>query len=190
MRFIASILLTASLLAGCSTTPSRPPPARQQVGDFALEARFALRVSIPGEAVQSSGGRLSWQQKNGRSQLLLSNPLGFGIAEIESTPGHAILRTANGETRESDNPDSLLEEVTGQRLPVSQLPDWLLGRSTEPAKIQRDFLGRPQQMLNAGWQIDYSYDNDTADALPSVLKLNRNSEIELRLRIEEWKDPP
>lgn len=45
-------------------------------------------------------------------------------------------------------------------------------------------------MLNAGWQIDYSYDNDTADALPSVLKLNRNSEIELRLRIEEWKDAP
>lgn len=190
MRFIASILLAASLLAGCSTTPSRPPPARQQVGDFALEARFALRVSIPGEAVQSSGGRLSWQQKNGRSQLLLSNPLGFGIAEIESTPGHAILRTANGETRESDNPDNLLEEVTGQRLPVSRLPDWLLGRSTDPDKIRRDFLGRPQQLLDEGWQVDYTYDSEAADALPSVLKLSRNDEIELRLRIEEWKDAP
>jgi outer membrane lipoprotein LolB len=183
-------LLAASLLAGCTTLPGRPLPARQQVGDFALEARFALRINTPGEAVQSSGGRLSWQQKNGRSRLLLSNPLGFGIAEIESTPGHATLRTANGETRESDNPDSLLEEVTGQRLPVSRLPDWLLGRSTDPTKIQRDFLGRPQQLLDAGWQVDYTYDNAAAEALPSVLKLNRNGEIELRLRIEEWKDAP
>ena len=190
MRLVALILLAANLLAACTTTPSRPLPARHQVGNFALEARFALRVYMPGETVQSSGGRLSWQQKEGSSRLLLSNPLGFGIAEIDSTPGHAQLRTANGETRESDNPDQLLEEVTGQRLPVSRLPDWLLGRSSEPSQIQRDFLGRPQQLLDAGWQVDYSYDNEAADALPSVLKLNRNGEIELRLRIEEWKEAP
>ena len=191
MKLFALItLLAASLLAGCTTAPSRPLTARQQVADFALEARFVLRINPPGEAVQSSGGRLSWQQKNGRSRLLLSNPLGFGIAEIDSTLGHATLRTANGETRESDNPDQLLEEVTGQRLPVSRLPDWLLGRSSEPSQIQRDFLGRPQQLLDAGWQVDYSYDNETADALPSVLKLKRNGEIELRLRIEEWKEAP
>ena len=190
MRLFALILLAASLLAACSTIPGRPLPARQQVGDFALEARFALRINTPGEAVQSSGGRLSWQQKNGRSRLLLSNPLGFGIAEIDSTPGHATLRTANGETRASDNPDQLLEEVTGQRLPVSRLPDWLLGRASNPDQIQRDSLGRPQQLLADGWQVDYSYDNEAADALPSVLKLKHNSEIELRLRIEEWKEAP
>lgn len=190
MRFFALILLASTLLVGCTTTPSRPLPARQEIGNFALEARFALRVNMPGETVQSSGGRLSWQQKDGLTRLLLSSPLGFGVAEIESTPGHAILRTANGETSESDNPDNLLEQVTGQRLPVSRLPDWLLGRSNEPAKIQRDFLGRPQQMLDAGWQVDYAYDNDAADALPSILKLNRNGEIELRLRIEEWKEAP
>ena len=114
----------------------------------------------------------------------------LALLKCESTPGHAILRTANGEIRESNNPDNLLEEVTGQRLPVSRFPDWLLGRSNEPAKIQRDFLGRPQQLLDDGWQVDYTYDSEAADALPSVLKLKRNSEIELRLRIEEWKDAP
>ena len=190
MRLFALILLAASWLTGCTTAPSRPLAARQQVVDFALEARFALRINLPGEAAQSSGGRLSWQQRNGSSRLLLSNPLGFGIAEIDSTPGQATLRTANGETRESDNPDQLLEAVTGQPLPVSRLPDWLLGRPSNPSQIQRDLLGRPQQLLEAGWQVDYSYDNEAADALPSVLKLNRNGEIELRLRIEEWKEAP
>ena len=42
----------------------------------------------------------------------------------------------------------------------------------------------------AGWQIDYAYDDDAAAALPARLTLSRDQEIELRLRIEEWKENP
>lgn len=190
MRFIISALLPALLLAGCASAPRQPPAARDQLENFALEARFALRVNHPGEAAQNSAGRLSWLQKKGAGRILLSNPLGFALAEIENTAGHAVLRTARGEIRESDNPDSLLEEVTGQIIPVQRLPDWLLGRTGQQTKILHDLAGRPQQLEEAGWQVDYHYDNDAADALPSRLTISRGSAIELRLRIEEWSAAP
>lgn len=190
MREIAPYLLAATLLTGCVAAPSRTPEAREAIRNFALEARFSLRVSTPGLEAQSAGGRLSWEQKEGQSRLLLSSPLGYGLAEIESTPNHAVLRMANGEVHESNDPDSLMENVTGQRLPVTQLPDWLLGRAGKQSKFLSDFQGRPQQIEEAGWQIDYSYDSDARDALPSQLKLNHNGQIELRLRIEEWKSLP
>eukprot|EP00825_Cyclidium_porcatum_P043477 TRINITY_DN6170_c0_g1_i1.p3 TRINITY_DN6170_c0_g1~~TRINITY_DN6170_c0_g1_i1.p3 ORF type:complete len:100 (+),score=25.06 TRINITY_DN6170_c0_g1_i1:289-588(+) len=84
---------------------------------------------MPGQAPQSSGGRLTWTHQNRSDRVLLSSPLGYGLAEIETTPELSRLRTAEGKQRESTDPDALIEEVTGQRLPVTRLPAWLLGRS-------------------------------------------------------------
>jgi outer membrane lipoprotein LolB len=83
-----------------------------------------------------------------------------------------------------------MEEVTGQRLPISRLPAWLLGRASTAAQIDKDEQQRPTQLREAGWQIDYAYDDDAAAALPARLTLSRDQEIELRLRIEEWKENP
>jgi outer membrane lipoprotein LolB len=183
-------LLVASLLSACASIPPVSLPAREQVGDFALEARFALRVSLPEQAEQSSGGRLSWTHKNGDNRILLSSPLGYGLAEIETAAGRSLLRTADGKTLESADPDALMEEVTGQRLPISRLPAWLLGRASNLAQIDTDERQRPTRLREAGWQIDYAYDDDSAAALPTRLTLSRDQEIELRLRIEEWKETP
>ncbi len=190
MRLFFSALLATLLLTGCASTPRLPPPPRDQLENFALEARFALRVNAPGAASENSGGRLSWLQKNGRGRLLLSNPLGFALAEIESEPGRATLRAANGDIFESDNPDRLIEEMTGQRLPIQRLPDWLLGRAGSQSKISHDLSGRPQQLEEAGWKVDYHYDSDAADALPARLTISRGNDIELRLRLEEWSAVP
>jgi outer membrane lipoprotein LolB len=187
---LAASLLIASLLSACASVPPGSMPARDQVGDFALAARFALRVSLPEQAAQSSGGRLSWTHKNGDNRILLSSPLGYGLAEIETAAGRSLLRTADGKTLESADPDALMEEVTGQRLPISRLPAWLLGRASNAAQIDKDEQQRPTQLREAGWQIDYAYDDDAAAALPARLTLSRDQEIELRLRIEEWKENP
>ena len=190
MRIYLVALIASSLLAACASAPPNLMPARQQVRDFALEARFALRVSQPDQAPESSGGRLSWSHKNGGNHVLLSSPLGYGLAEIETTPTLSRLHTADGKTYESADADALMEELTGQRLPVTQLPAWLLGRASTSAQIDSDALERPTRLREAGWQIDYTYDDETATALPARLTLSREREIELRLRIEEWKEAP
>lgn len=188
-RFIAA-LTAGLLLAGCTTTSTAPLLDREQVDNFTLEARFALRVMLPDQAAQSSGGRLTWEHRRDGERILIANPIGVGIAEISSMPGYARLQTGDGRIRESDDADALMEEVTGQRLPVSRLPAWLLGRAGRDAVLSRDEQGRPSRLSEAGWRIDYNYEAGQANALPSRLTLNRANEIELRLRIEEWKEAP
>ena len=70
------------------------------------------------------------------------------------------------------------------------MPGWLLGRSGGKARIEPDDLGRPLRLSEDGWQVDYSFADDSPSALPARLTLSRNGEIELRLRIEEWKETP
>jgi outer membrane lipoprotein LolB len=185
-----ALLLGVSLLTGCATVPPAHLSPRDNIRDFSLDGRFALRVTLPGQAVQNSGGRLSWTHQNRSDRVLLSSPLGYGLAEIETTPEISRLRTAEGKTRESTDPDALIEEVTGQRLPVTRLPAWLLGRSGGKAWIERDALGRPGRLSEDGWQVDYAYDDETPAALPARLNISRPGEIELKLRIEEWKETP
>ena len=188
LRFSAA-LLACGLLAGCASVPPEQLVARHEVHDFALEARFALRVNLPDRAPESSGGRLDWEHKNGRDRILIANPLGVGIAEIETGPTLSSLRTGDGRHHQSNDPDDLIEQVTGQRLPVRQLPGWLLGRGNS-ARIDNDASGRPARLSEAGWQVDYAYADDTPDALPERVTLRRADEIELRLRIETWKTAP
>lgn len=190
MRLRFTLLFATSLLAACTSLPPARLAARDDIRDFVLEGRFALRVTLPGQAVQNSGGRLTWTHQQRSDRVLLASPLGYGLAEIETTPEISRLRTAEGKTSESTDPDALIEEVTGQRLPVSRLPAWLLGRSGGHARIESDPHGRPTRLSEDGWQIDYSFADDSPSALPSRLTLSRHGEIELRLRIEEWRDTP
>jgi len=190
MRHLITSVSAGLLLAGCASLPTPSLPERNQVDNFALEARFALRAQVPGQPIQSAGGRLSWEHREDSDRLLISNPLGYGLARIEMTPAHSRLESADGQIRESGDPDALIEEVTGQRLPIRRLPAWLLGRAGDGAQISHDDQRRPTSLREAGWQIDYSYDDAAPGALPARLTLNRDGEIELRLRIEEWKEAP
>lgn len=178
------------LLGACASVPAPHPAARDAVENFTVEARFALRVLQPGQSAQSAGGRMTWTHDRNGNRILLASPLGVGIAEIETTPRLSSLRTAEGKTMHSPDADALIEEVTGQRLPVTRLPAWLLGRANAGARIERDAAGRPLRLDDAGWRIDYAYDEDAAEALPSRLTLSREGEVELRLRIEEWRSAP
>jgi outer membrane lipoprotein LolB len=190
LRLRIILLLAASLLTACASTPPTRLLGRDKLRDFALEGRFALRIALPGQAVQNSGGRLSWTHQNRSDRVLLSSPLGYGLAEIEMTPEISRLRTAEGKTSETSDPETLIEEVTGQRLPISRLPAWLIGRSGGRALIEPDALGRPARLTEDGWQVDYTFETDSPSALPSRVTLSRQGEIELRLRIEEWKEAP
>lgn len=182
--------LFASLaLAACASLPPPPTTARDAIREFALEARFALRTEVPGQSPHSAGGRLSWSHDGRGDRILLANPLGIGIAEIDMTPARSTLRTADGRNQQSDDPDALIEDVTGQRLPVARLPGWLLGRGGD-ARIERDPAGRPLRLREAGWNIEYAYEDADADALPRQLTLSGDGGIELRLRIEEWRSLP
>ncbi len=178
------------LLSACVTAPPSPAIQRAALRDFALDGRFALRSTPPGQSPQSTGGRLSWTHQQDEDRLLIASPLGIGVAEITSSAAGARLQTSDGQSWEAAQPDELIERVTGQALPISRLPGWLLGNQGSTGRTTRDKDGRPAQLIEDGWQIDYSYDSDAADALPDRITLRHGDEIELRLRIEAWRNTP
>lgn len=187
MNFRCAAVLACGLLAGCAATPPDLGATREQVRDFSVDARFALRASGPDGKPHSSAGRLAWEHRGDSDRVLISSPLGTGIAEIDSWPGGAVLRLADGRTRTAADPDALIEEVTGQRLPVRRLPHWLLGRA---AGAEDDANGRPLRASEAGWRIEYTYGDDAPGALPIAVTLTQGSGIELRLRLDEWRQTP
>jgi outer membrane lipoprotein LolB len=182
-----AFLFACGLLAGCAATPPDLGATREQVRDFSVDARFALRAGGPDGKPLSSGGRLTWEHRADSDRVLISSPFGTGIAEIESGPGGAVLRLADGRNLVAADPDVLIGEVTGQSLPVRRLPHWLLGRA---AGVETDSSGRPLRASEAGWQIEYAYADDAPGALPAGVTLTRGSEVELRLRLDEWRQVP
>ncbi|MDE2439676.1 MAG: outer membrane lipoprotein LolB [Betaproteobacteria bacterium] len=184
------LTLAFSLLVGCASVPPAALSPRDEVRNFSLDARFALRATLPGQTAQSSGGRLSWTHRHDNDLIQVANPLGYGVAEIDAKPTISRLRTADGKVRESADPDALIEDVTGLRLPVARLPGWLLGRPSTDARIETDSFGRPGKLHEAGWLVDYFYDDERVTSLPVRLTISRPGEIEIKLRIEEWRETP
>ena len=72
---------------------------------------------------------------------------------------------------------------------MRQLSGWLLGRGAQ-AQVAADALGRPAQLSESGWQVDYASADDDPGALPERVTLRRTETLELRLRIENWKTAP
>ena len=185
------LCLAASVLLSACSTLSRPAlPERTTWQDFSLTARFALTSRQPGETEQKAGGRLDWRHQNEEDEILIANPIGIGLARLDSRPGEARLETGDGRRFVANDPEQLLLDVLGQPLPVRQLPHWLLGRAGADGQLERDPQGRPNRLEEAGWRIDYSYDDEAAGSLPSRLHLRQGERIDLRLRIEEWKSAP
>ena len=186
------IALLALFLGACSTAPqvSQALPEREAMREFAIEARFSVKIERVGEPVQSGSGRLSWSHKNGTDQVFIANPLGGGLADIDIGPQISRLRSAQGQVFENSDPDLLIQQATGYALPVSRLAPWLLGRAGADGVLSRDALGRPVLLREAGWQIEYAYADESPMALPFRLNINRASEVALTLRIEEWRDAP
>lgn len=180
----------ALLLTACASVPvSGSLPSRQGLRDFEVAGRFSLRVQTPGEAGRSASGRLSWLHRQQRDHVLLASPLGQGVAELVLGE-RAELILADGQRRVADDADALLAAATGYALPVSRLADWLLGEPGPDGRLTRDAQGRPLRLLAAGWQIDYAYADEDADALPIRLLIERAGELELRLRLETWNALP
>ena len=69
-----------------------PEAGRGEWREFTIEARFALRVEASAEGSQQTSGRLTWEHGVEKDRLLLANPLGQGMAELESGPDGAVLR--------------------------------------------------------------------------------------------------
>lgn len=147
--------------------------------DFELEGRIAVRFRD-----EASSGGVSWRHRADGDEVLLTSPLGQGVARIVRADSLVTLTTADAKEHIAADAETLTESVLGFRLPLAGLADWVRGRAAAgPSQSQLDAQGRLERLEQAGWVIDYL---EYAGPMPSRLKLSYPG-LEIRLAIGQWK---
>jgi outer membrane lipoprotein LolB len=160
MRRAAAYALASLLLGGCAQLETRPT----QKAEFDLAGRLAARY---GE--QSFTGNIAWRHAEDFDEMLISTPLGQGVARIVREGEQVTLSTAEPRAYHGADVESLTAQVLGFRLPLAGLADWV--------------RGRPSALEQRGWKLEVQ---EYAGDLPSRLRLLYPG-IELRLIISRWK---
>jgi outer membrane lipoprotein LolB len=170
-------MLLGLLLGACAQAPTGPPAADTE---FELAGRLGVRYGD-----ESFSGSLAWRHARSSDEMLISTPLGQGVARIVRENDAVTLSTAEPRDYRASDAESLTEQVLGFRLPLGGLADWVRARPApgSPAEIERAPDGKLQKLVQRGWQIEYQ---EYSGALPFRLRLSYPG-IELRLVISQWK---
>jgi len=166
------------LLAGCATPEFLLSSADTE---FEVSGRIAVRYRD-----DAGTGNVAWRHGAQSDEMLLTSPLGQGIARIVRTGAEVVLTAQDGREFRAADAEALTDQVLGFRLPLLGMADWVRGRPAPqpaPVHVRRDGAGRLVELEQSGWRIAYlEYEN----ALPSRLTLTFPG-LELRLAIAEWK---
>lgn len=181
-----SLIVCALVLVSCAVPPLQPTVPVAPVQD---SWEFTGRISVSA-GQQAWHGAIRWSQQGDSYDIQLNAPLGQGALHLSGDAQGVRLRTGDGAEEFAADPETLLQQRLGLRLPVSGLRYWMRARRDPHAAYteQLDALGRPLRLSQSGWEINYKRYAETATgALPDKLFL-RNPEVrlEVRLVIEQW----
>lgn len=177
-------LILALALGGCAAPPVAPVDVRAVVSEnWVLQGRIGIRTDE-----QNLSGQIRWQHHIERDELLLTSPLGQGVARIVRDVAGVTLEVPNRETRHAPDAESLTREVLGYGLPVSGLAWWVQARPApgSPFEVVRDASGRVDQIRQDGWVIDYLQYAEDAPQRPRKLAVARDG-LEIRLVADTWE---
>lgn len=187
-----------ALLAGCAGMSSRE--AVQGKGDAnqwrvnkeqlsSLDG-WQINGKVGIRAPKDSGsGTLFWLQRQDYYDIRLSGPLGRGAARLTGRPGAVSLEVANQGRYDAPDPETLLKDQLGWKLPVSHLVWWVRGLPAPDSKSNLTLDGDSllASLEQDGWQIEYlSYTQQNGFWLPERMKLH-GQDLDVTLVIKDWQ---
>jgi outer membrane lipoprotein LolB len=163
------------LLSACAQLETSAP--HDQI--FELSGRIAAR-----QGDEAFTGGIAWRHAGATDELLITSPLGQGVARIVRSGQSVVLTTAEPREYRAPDAESLTEQVLGFRLPLAGLADWVRARPApdSPATVERSADGRLARLVQNGWTIEYG---EYARELPTRMRLTYPG-IDLRLVIVKW----
>jgi len=194
MKPLIALLLLASL-AGCAVTPPRMPATSPELAWQERQAQLqSLKLwQLTGRLAVQSGddgwnATLIWRQENEQYRMQLVAPLGQGSLQLEGDNQQVELRTSEGKSAVSSDPDTLILTELGWRVPVSALRYWVLGLAAPgPAEWELDAFGRLHHLKQSGWEVEFlDYAMQGTTELPSRLFVT-NHQARVRLVIKRWE---
>ena len=156
-------LLIAFLLGACAQIEVKPPAGPLE---FDLTGRIAARYRE-----DAFSGLLTWRHAADGDEMLISTPMGQGVARIVRQGEAVAITTSEGREYSDRDGEALTERVLGFRLPLAGLADWVRGRPA-PALEER------------GWKVEYQ--ERDAENRPTRLRATYPG-VELRLVISRWE---
>lgn len=162
---------TAALLVGACATLTAPPD-RLHTGRFSASTILPTGSAPASESPQSVAGRFTVEVRGARRIVDVASPLGTTIARIDIAPGSATATGPQMQTATGPDPDALVEQLLGWRLPVAGLADWIEGRPSagRPARTEGE-PGRLSVIEQDGWLIRIA--EHTAAGSPRLLTMER-----------------
>ena len=184
MRAWTATALLALLLGGCASVSPVSPAIEVpfQSDSWILQGRIGVLSDE-----QNLSGQIRWQHREDRDELLMTSPLGQGVARIVRNGECVALEMPNQPTRHARDADTLTREALGYVLPVTGLTWWVQARPAPGRAFEatRDAAGRLTQLKQDGWTIDYL--QYAADARPRKLTVAREG-LEIRLVADSWQN--
>lgn len=131
---------------------------------------------------------LQWEQHRDNYTLNIIAPLGQGALRLQGNALEVVLTTDEGESLYSDDPDQLLFQHLGWRVPISALRYWVLGLPAPGTHDKTlDEQGRLAQLQQDGWTVDFlDYHTQPGVALPRKVFIS-NHQAKVKLIIADWQ---
>jgi outer membrane lipoprotein LolB len=165
----------AAVLGACASLPeSRFPLA----GGFELSGRVAVR-----NGKDAASGRIFWRHSTDADELLITSPLGQGIARINRERDQFRLVTGDNKEYRAADAESLTEQALGWRLPLDGLSDWVQARASpgRPAEMRGE-ADKGLELRQDGWHVAYE---EFRGGKPFRMRLTREG-LEIRLILDQW----
>ncbi len=194
-QIIFTLTATASLtFAGCQqvtkptqTTQVVEAPTEATTIDSTTQQKPSSQFNLEGKIgvktpKQSGSAFYTWSQDQDDFNIQLNGILGIGKTIIEGKSGEVTLNSSKTGLITATNPEELLEKATGWIAPITHIVSWVQAvPATETAQIQRDSSQRISQLIEDGWTVNFTY-NDNA-SLPNKLILKQQLENNQENRI-------
>ncbi|KMJ43794.1 lipoprotein insertase outer membrane protein LolB [Xenorhabdus khoisanae] len=197
--FFRLLPLSAALLTACTVT--QPPTGTGSADTPQWHAREQKLQKL--EHYQTRGSfayladekkvyaRFFWQQySHDNYKLLLLNPLGTTELELFVKPNMIQLTDNNGKKYLSDDPESLIYQLTDMNIPLDNLKNWIIGLPGNAKDFQLDanylLKSVSDQQNGEIWRVNYQgYDTSTIPALPNRLELTQGKN-RIKLKMDNW----
>lgn len=174
------------MLSGCQLITQQPTLSSQQLesgqqaspsNQFSLQGKIGVRTPE-----QSGSAYYTWVQNQADFNIQLNGILGMGKTIIEGQNGQVSLNSAKTGLISAESPEELLEQATGWVAPITALVDWVQARPATPqAKLQKDSSQRISQIVEEGWTVELSYQDQAQ--LPNKLVLVQQLDADQQNRV-------
>jgi outer membrane lipoprotein LolB len=186
-------LIGAVLLYGCATAPSRtlqgPAWESRQASLTALQDwGLSGRISVT-QREKGWHASLRWEQTPQGFSIDITNPLGQTVAQIRGDAAGVAAQTSDGRSLSAGDPDDLVEEAVGLRIPVGGLRYWVKGlpAPAKPGTLFGDGQSRLTRLEQSGWTIEYPrYVRVSTLDLPALIHA-RQDDLEVRVVVDQWR---